>query len=156
MYWIHLCKIKIVPYKFLVFSLLFSSLNEIYSCYDYLCHYCSKPICPVPHWAKFGHSVIVLYKMMSCHHILSKYPCFYFSSTSSVDRLPRWSEWVKVSVVSDSLWLYSPCNSPGQNTGVGSHSLLQEIFPTQGLNPGLPHCRQTLYQLSHKGSPWWC
>ena len=35
----------------------------------------------------------------------------------------------------------------------GSLSLLQEIFPTQGLNPGLPHCRQILYQLSHKGSP---
>ena len=34
-----------------------------------------------------------------------------------------------------------------------SHSLLQGIFPTQGLNPGLPHCRQILYQLSHKGSP---
>ena len=45
-----------------------------------------------------------------------------------------------------------PWNSLGQNTGVGSLSLLQGIFPTQGLNPGLPHCRQTLYQLSHKGS----
>ena len=49
--------------------------------------------------------------------------------------------------------LYSPWNSPGQNTGVGSLSLLQGIFPTQGSNPGLPHCRQFLYQLSHKGSP---
>ena len=60
------------------------------------------------------------------------------------------------SVVSDSLppnGLYSPWNSPGQNTGVGSHSLLQGIFPTQGSNPGLPHCRRILYQLSHKGSP---
>ena len=47
----------------------------------------------------------------------------------------------------------SPWNSPGQNTGVGSLSLLQGIFPTQGSNPGLPHCRQILYQLSHKGSP---
>ena len=46
----------------------------------------------------------------------------------------------------------SPWNSPSQNTGVGSLSLLQGIFPTQGSNPGLPHCRQTLYQLSHKGS----
>ena len=50
-------------------------------------------------------------------------------------------------------WLYSPWNSPGQNTGVGSCSLLQGIFPTQGLNPGLPHCGRILYQLSHKGSP---
>ena len=45
----------------------------------------------------------------------------------------------------------SPWNSPGQNTGVGSLSLLQGIFPTQGSNPGLPHCRQILYQLNHKG-----
>ena len=50
-------------------------------------------------------------------------------------------------------WLYSPWNSPGQNTGVGSLSLLQEIFPSQGSNPGLLHCRWILYQLSHKGSP---
>ena len=47
----------------------------------------------------------------------------------------------------------SPWNSPGQNTGKGSCSLLQGIFPTQGSNPGLPHCRQMLYQLSHHGSP---
>ena len=40
-----------------------------------------------------------------------------------------------------------------KNTGVGSHSLLQGTFPTQGLNPGLPKCRQILYQLSHQGSP---
>ena len=46
-----------------------------------------------------------------------------------------------------------PWNSPGQNTGVGSHSLLQGIFPTQGSNSGLLHYRQILYQLSHKGSP---
>ena len=42
-------------------------------------------------------------------------------------------------------------NSPGQNTRVGSLSLLQGIFPSQELNPGLPHCGQILYQLSHKG-----
>ena len=60
------------------------------------------------------------------------------------------------SVVSDSLRphkLYSLWNSPGHNTGVGSHSFLQGIFPTQRLNPGLLHCRQILYQLSHQGSP---
>ena len=58
------------------------------------------------------------------------------------------------SLVSDSLRphrLYSPWDSPGQNTGVDSLSLLQGTFPTQGSNPGLPHCRQILYQLSHKG-----
>ena len=49
--------------------------------------------------------------------------------------------------------LYCPWNSPGQNTGLGSCSLLQGIFPTQALNPGLPHCGRILYQLSHQGSP---
>ena len=47
----------------------------------------------------------------------------------------------------------SPWNSPGQNTGVSSISLLQGIFPTQGSNPGLSHCRRILYQPSHQGSP---
>ena len=57
--------------------------------------------------------------------------------------------------MSDSLWphgLNSPWNSSGQNTGVGSLSLLQWIFPTQELNQGLLHCRQILYQLSYQGS----
>ena len=57
------------------------------------------------------------------------------------------------SVLSNSLWshrLYSPWNSPGQHIGVGSLSLLQGIFPTQGQNPGLLHCRQILYRMSHK------
>ena len=44
-------------------------------------------------------------------------------------------------------------DSPGKKTGVGCHFLLWGIFPTQGLNPGLPNCRQMLYLLSHQGSP---
>ena len=44
-------------------------------------------------------------------------------------------------------------DSPGKNTGVGCHALLQGIFPTQESNPGLPQCRQILYCLSHQGSP---
>ena len=70
--------------------------------------------------------------------------------------LTLWKESEALSVVSNSLWpqgLYSPWNSPSKNTGVGSLSLLQGIFPTQGLNPGLPHCRWILYQLSYEGSP---
>ena len=58
-------------------------------------------------------------------------------------------------VMSHSLWLhrpYSPWNCPGQNTRVGSLSLLQGTFPTQGSNPGFPHCRRILYQLSYQGS----
>ena len=68
--------------------------------------------------------------------------------------------WVKVKVTqscpSDSLQphgLYCPWNSPGQNTGMGSISLLQGIFPTQASNPGLLHYRQILYQMSHMRSP---
>ena len=67
----------------------------------------------------------------------------------------KWRE--SRSVVSDSLWhhgLYSPCNSPGQNTGVGSSSLLQGIFLTQESNLGLLHYMQILYQLSYQGHSW--
>ena len=67
------------------------------------------------------------------------------------------------SVVSDSLQphglqptrLLHPWDFPGKNTGVGCHFLLQEIFPTQGLNPSLPHCRQMFYHLSHQGSGYY-
>ena len=69
---------------------------------------------------------------------------------------------VSRSVISDSLWphrlsparLLCPCNSPGKNTGVDCHSLLQRNFPTQGSNSGLLHHRQILYHLNHQGSRW--
>ena len=69
----------------------------------------------------------------------------------------KWSR----SVVSNSFWphgLYPtgflrPWDFPGKSTEVGCHFFLQGNFPTQGSNPGLLHCRQTLYRLSHKGSP---
>ena len=60
------------------------------------------------------------------------------------------------SVVSNSLpphGLYSPLNSPGQKTGVGSPSLLQGVFPTQGSNPCLPHCRQIFLLAEPQGKP---
>ena len=63
------------------------------------------------------------------------------------------------SVVSNSLQphgLYSPWNSPGQSTGVNSHSFLQGIFPTQGSNPDLPHCRQILLPVEPPGKPISC
>ena len=71
------------------------------------------------------------------------------------------SESVSYSVMSDSLWLRGlyhvrllcPWNSPGKNTEVGSQSLLQGIFLTQGSNLSLLHCRQILYHLSHEGGP---
>ena len=81
---------------------------------------------------------------------------FCYNKVAGIFPLRYQSESESRSVVSNSLWppgLHSPRNSPGQNTGVGSLSLLQGIFPTQGSNPGLLHCRWVLYQLSHKGSP---
>ena len=71
------------------------------------------------------------------------------------------SENVSCSVMSDSLQPHGlqparflcPWNSSGANSGVGSCSLLQGIFPTQGSNPGLLHCRQILYHPSYQGSP---
>ena len=68
----------------------------------------------------------------------------------------KWSR----SIVSDSLRPYGlqptrrlhPWDFPGKSTGVGCHFLLQGIFPTQGSNPGLQHCRQILYRLSHQRS----
>ena len=73
-----------------------------------------------------------------------------------------YSESISHSVMSDFLWshglrltrLLCPWNSPGNNVGVGSHSLLQGILATQRSNLGLPHCKQILYHLSHQGSPW--
>ena len=49
--------------------------------------------------------------------------------------------------------LLCPWDFSGKNTGVGCHFLLQEIFPMKGLNPGLLHCRQMLYRLSHQENP---
>ena len=94
----------------------------------------------------FGTHVIVIC-LFDCISLTGEPPSVVASSLSLPQPLK-----VKVS----QLWchgLYSPWNSPGQNTGVGSCSLLQGVFPTQGLNPGLPHCRWILYQLSHQGSP---
>ena len=58
-----------------------------------------------------------------------------------------------VKVCQSRLTLCNPMDYTGQTTGVGSCSLLQRIFTSQGSNPGLQHCRWILYQLSHKGSP---
>ena len=63
----------------------------------------------------------------------------------------KWSE--NCSVMSDSFELYSPWNSSGQNTEVGILSLLQGIFPTQGSNPGLPHCRQFFTSWATREAP---
>ena len=90
--------------------------------------------------------VLYLYQaMQSSNNLIKEVLCAVFSC----------------SVVSDSLRphglqparLLCPWDSPDKNTGVGGHALLEGIFPTQGSNPGLPHCRQILDHLSHQGSP---
>ena len=63
----------------------------------------------------------------------------------------KWNE--SGSVMSDSLGPHGQSTEFSRNTGVSSCSLLQKIFPTQGSNMGIQHCRQILYQLSHQGSP---
>ena len=75
------------------------------------------------------------------------------SSSSSWSPRSGESEKWKWKSLSHTQLLATPWNSLGQNTGVGSLSIFQGIFPTQGLNPDLPHCRQNLCQLSHQGSP---
>ena len=85
---------------------------------------------------------IILHICVFFHLFIYSSVCFFISES--------------LSVMPDSLQphrLFSPWDSPGQNAGVGSLSLLQGTFPTQGSNPGLPHCRRILYQLSQKGSP---
>ena len=89
-----------------------------------------------------------------CSISMESYPLDHQESPWHGSLVPHWSE---VKIAQSCLTLCDPMDytvhdSPDQNTGVGRLSLLQRIFPTQGLNPDLPQCRQILYQLSHKGS----
>ena len=68
--------------------------------------------------------------------------------------VPIKTQWVFFTELEQTFFKICMEIAPGQNTGLGSLSLLQRIFPTQELNPGLLHCRWILYQLSHKGSPY--
>ena len=106
------------------------------------------PITLTCHWFQFNHSV--MFDSLQPHELQhDRLPC---PSPTSLCI----SNTITSSVMPDCLWphgLYSPWNSPGQNIRVGSLSLLQGIFPTQESHPDLPHCRQILYHLSHKGSP---
>ena len=94
--------------------------------------------------------------MPSKHYILCHPLLLLPSSFPSISEVKR-----SHSVVSDSLQphglqtarLFCSQDFPGNSPGVDCHFLLQGIFPTQGLSLGLPHCRQTLYHLSHQGSP---
>ena len=76
----------------------------------------------------------------------------YIKSTMKVKSLSRVRSFVTPWAVACTR-LLRPWDFLGKSTGVGCHFLLQGIFLTQGSNPGLPHCRQMLYHLSHLGSP---
>ena len=85
--------------------------------------------------------------MMSSNHVIFRHPLLLMPSI-----FPRISENHSCVGLIMTPW-NSPWNSPGQKTGMGSCSLLRGIFPIEVSNPGLPHCRWILYQLSHQGSP---
>ena len=83
---------------------------------------------------------------VGCHFLLQ---CMKVKSESEVAQLcPTLSDPMDCSLSR----LLHPWDFPGKSTAVGCHFLLQRIFSTQGSNPGLPHCRQTLYRLSHQGN----
>ena len=108
----------------------------------------SKSMCNIlrncQHVFQSGCTILETYQQYACSSFSTSSPTFVivFLNVTIMK--------VSCSVVSDSL--RSPWDSPGQNTGVGSLSLPQEIFPTQESNPGLLHCRQILYQLRYQGS----
>ena len=128
--------LRISPNSYLSFYILFTTLSPVLR---YLKHSC------------------ILASFLNCQYL------FFYVSLPIIHRLCFFQlHWgiinnVRCSVMSNSLHPHGlkpvrdlyPWNSPGKNTGGGSHSLLQAIFPTQGWNPGVLHCRQILYHLSH-------
>ena len=102
---------------------------------------------------------------MICDLIFIIFPCDWWMQIISVYismSIPRYIRCAVLCLVAQSCPTLCNCNppgssvhrdSPGKNTRVSRHALHQGIFPTQGLNPGLPHCRQIFYHLSHQGSP---
>ena len=103
--------------------------------YNIFFHFCNWAFVFKPFWKVYGSSLL--------------------KSLSRTEALSLSWKWKSLSCVQLFALhgLYTPWNSPGQNTGVGSLSLLHGIFSTQGSNPGLPHYRWILYKLSHKGGP---
>ena len=112
----------------------------------------------------FKTSVLLLSYMIGTLHMGKKFNAkeeFIIIQTYKFCKAPYNCAVLSCSVVSDSLRPYGlqsarllcPWDSPGKKTGVGCHALFQGIFPTQGSNPGLLHCRWILYCLNHQGSP---
>ena len=141
-----------------------------------LVHYLTEYCCEISHmiWRVefyLGFDDFKLYDLCKeiLEHLLLLFPPQYL-------KLPKWTlntenecinEWLSESVITAAhtkrgllpFTSHLACQAPlslefsRPNTGVGSRFLLQGILPTQGSNPGFPHCRQILYHLSHQGSP---
>ena len=121
----------------------------------------SGPVCnwrrgPRVHSDSQSYPMVGTTVIHSCTRYKSPEYCVHLNFLESSNSIIP-SVWVSEShlVLSGSLQplgLYSPWNSPGWNTGVGSLLLLQGIFPIQGLNLGLPHCQQILYQAGNHSS----
>ena len=114
---------------------------------DYLCPYSPRSLGQEPY---LGYVTLVLIER---------------AKNTSQRKCLTWCTKVKVAQLCPALWDPMDCSlpgsavhgcSPGKNTGVGCHALLQGIFPIQGLNSGLPHCRQILYQLyTREAQEYW-
>ena len=108
-------------------------------------------------WLRASHWTSMLLHSLSC--CTDRSLCRGCPSQLHLGILSLYFQSESCSVMSDSLWphgqnpMLCPWDSPGKNTRVGCHFLLQGIFLTQGSNPGLPHFRQILYHLGHQGSP---
>ena len=96
---------------------------------------------------KFGEDIMFIQFWVSPYKVLSNY--LVKVKVKSLSRVRLFATPWTVACTR----LLRPWDFLGKSTGVGCHFLLQGIFPTQGSNPGLLHCRQTLYHLSHQGSP---
>ena len=115
--------------------------------YSFFCTWCSSNQTPI--WKK-------LILLFTSHHMKSKIKLPEDNIGEYLCAFEWVSEWVNIAQCVRffmTQWTTQSMEFSRQNTGVGSLSLLQGIFQTQGLNPGLPHCRRILYQLNHKGSP---
>ena len=161
---------RYVSSSFLYFNILPMIIPACWNCiYLKVLYQISSFHNPSPEYNSLSNRLLPLHSK-NTHSVLFEYviwhPFFLFLLKDSEVFL-LWSKWLTCFVLPFSifpewgvkvtqscptlwpLWQYSPWNSPGQNTGAGSLSLLQGIFPTQGSNLDLLHCRWILYQLSH-------